>query len=129
MKITEDMLKDIQSHDFILNKHDVMIDGEPKTHWDIRVPEASMEWMLVANPVDTHSVVGVEGKITNPRMVNQVGKVRIGSVDTEITRVDAGTVQIIDSTYVFKGDHLRGAWTTEQEPNISRAKIFSKIGD
>ncbi len=125
MKITESMLKNMQSHDFILNKHDIMIDGEAKTHWDIRVPGAAMEWKMVGNPIEKDSVIGIEGKMMGNG--EATGAVRIGSVDTEVTRVDRGTVQIIDSTYIFKGERLQGAWTTKQEPNITKAKIFSRV--
>ena len=127
MKITEDMLKDTQSHDFILNRHDIMIDGKAKTHWDIRVPDASMEWRMVGNPVEKDSVIGIEGKMMGNG--EAIGTVCIGSISTEVTRLDHGTVQIIESTYIFKGEHLQGAWATKQEPNMPKAKIFSRIGN
>jgi hypothetical protein len=126
MKITEDMLKDIKSQDFLLNKHDVMVDGEMQTHWDIRIPDNTSEWRMVGNPVESDQVIGIEAT-SDPRRTLDVGNVRIGAVDTEITRIDSGKVQIVESTYIFDGDQLKGAWLIEQYPGIPKGRTFTKV--
>jgi len=129
MNITQDMLRDIKSQDFILNKHDIVIDGRVKSHWDVKVPDSGLEWRMTRNPVESDNITSVEVPISDPRRSEETGNVRIGSLDTKVTRMDVGKVQVVDTTVIFHGDHLRGAWITEQDPNIPNGKIFSRVSD
>lgn len=129
MKITTDMLKDIESQDFILNKHGIVVDGETMVHWDIKVPDSNLEWRMVSDPIESDNITTVEVPLLDPRRTKETGDVRIGSLDTKVTRIDEGKVQVIDTTIIFHGDHMKGAWTTEQDPNIPNGKIFSRVSD
>lgn len=125
MNINKDMLKDTDQEEFILIKHDIPVDGEMSTHWDIRLPESGREWSLVGNPVDRDEIHGVARSEMTPV---KEGTVRVGSIDTENTKIDSGSVQVIenpDSTsFVFGGDKLRGIWVTTKEDD--RILVFKK---
>lgn len=127
MKITKDILKVTKSEGFIFNKHNVIIDGEPKTHWDIKLSTSCIEYRMVGNIMETDNIIGIGVKILDPRNNDVTGKVRIGSIDTTVERIDTGQLRVVEDTYIFTGDKLKGTWTTKEDPNIPKGKIFTRV--
>lgn len=127
MKITKDILKATKSEGFIFNKHNVIIDGEPKTHWDIKLSNSCIEYRMVGNIIETDNVTGIEVKILDPRNNDVTGKVRIGSLDTVVERIDTGHLRVVEDTYIFTGNRLKGTWTVQEDPNIPSGKVFTRV--
>ncbi len=122
VKITKDMLKDIKPRDFTLNQHDIVVDGEVKTHWDIRVEGRNSEWSLVDDPTTTESTMVIERKL------RPVPK----GIESNIVNIDSGLINIIDSeegtTMIFGGEKLQGIWKMYKDDScvIPKSAIFKK---
>jgi len=109
MNIDKDMLKHIENGQFIFNKHDMYLEDEIKTHWDIRIAGEKTEWSLIDDPTKVDSVLAIERQL-RPEPT---------SIPNTVVQVDEGAVNLLEThegkTVVFGGKDLHGTWIIVQD--------------
>jgi hypothetical protein len=144
MIITEPMLKPFSvkpqsTISFTLDKHDVVSNDEIKTHWDIKLNDNSgavVEWSMVNDPVLAQEPIVTIAKSVAKTQWNLSGNIIIGSLNTTVSRIDSGKVDVIDATneitsWAFHGEKMKGLWilkkgTTKYAWILSKSELKIK---
>jgi len=127
----------LAQHSFVLDRHEIFSDGKTMTHWDIRISNSDIdEWNLVRNPLQAskgNEIKAIHKKCRDPKWMAIEGRVKVGSLDTRVTRLDKGTVDILEyspefSSFIFNGEDLKGLWVSKDDLSSpgKNSKVFIK---